>query len=207
MKLWKWLLIGFGGTAIILAFFGIYPVAILNKSWWWLGIPSIFFFLAWIIVGIIILVTRLRKKAPEKIKINLKDAKQRAIYEIKYDEDNPDNFKIDKYYFGRAGDKNFEQTPILILDGKGTELNERIVMIMNLNNPKHEITRLGDVSPEEVVKRANAMAEHPIEEEKKEQITIGTDIYGKPETKIVRPTTMEKQEQEEKQKAEESNAM
>ncbi|NQU32162.1 MAG: hypothetical protein HQ521_02910, partial [Bacteroidetes bacterium] len=60
------------------------------------------------------LVTKLNKKPPVKLKIDLKDAKQRAIYEMKYDNENPDNFKIDKHKLLRIGEKGTEPTPILV---------------------------------------------------------------------------------------------
>lgn len=209
MKLYKWLLMGFGGTFLALAFFMIVPVIIMDLSWWWFFAPFIFFIIAWIIVGIVLLITRLKKKSPERIKINLRDAKKRAVHEIKYDEDNPDNFKIKISRLVRIGESNKEKTPILILDGVGTELNQRRVIIINLNNPKHEMTKLVDPDNTEISMAIRLIAEHPPEDETKEEITIGTDQFGRPTstTKISRPSKSEKKEQEEKQKAEESNAM
>jgi len=209
LKLYKWLLIGFGCTFIILAFFMVVPVIIMNLSWWWFFIPFIFFIFAWIVVGVILLVTRLRKKPPEKIKINLKDAKQRAIYEIKYDEDNPDNFKIKWHKLWKVGNDKDGRIPVVEFNGSGTELNNKRVVIVNLNNPKHEMTKLIDPSREEVIRACIDISDFKPEESIKEETTIGMDNFGRPitTTKTTRPSQIEKKEQEEKTKAEEVNAM
>jgi len=209
IKLWHWLLIIFGSVFSILAFFIIVPVIILDKSWWWFFGPLIFFLVAGLIVGLILLITRMKKKPPVKIKIDLKDAKKRAVYEIQTEEDNPDNFQILKSKLIRIGEKGLEKTPILVLEGVGTEKNEKRVVIINLNNPKHEMTKLINPSEEEKMLAIRLIAEHPPEEAIKEEITQGMGQFGMPQTSIKRtiPSQAEQKEKEEKEKAESANAM
>ena len=151
----------------------------------------------------------MKKKPPVKIKIDLKDAKKRAVYEIQTEEDNPDNFQILKSKLIRIGEKGLEKTPILVLEGVGTEKNEKRVVIINLNNPKHEMTKLINPSEEEKMLAIRLIAEHPPEEAIKEEITQGMGQYGMPQTSIKRtiPSQAEQKEKEEKEKAESANAM
>jgi len=208
MKTWqKIFFFGFGGTILILI--GIMLIPLLsNASWWWFGGTLIFFAFAWIVVGIIFLVIKLNKKPPVKLKIDLKDAKKRAIYEMKYDDDNPDNFKIDRNKLIRIGEKGTEPTPILVLDGKGTELNQQRTIIINMNNPKQEKTSLIDATKEEIVDCIMGIAEHP-PEEIREKITTKLDQFGRPitETETRRPSSVEIKEQKEKEEAETAQAM
>lgn len=210
MKLWKIILIVLGITFAILTFFMIVPVIIMDKSWWWFFGPLIFFIVAYIVAGLVILIIKIiTRKKPKEMKINIRDAKLRAVYDTKYDLDNPDNLKIEKTTLVRVGEKGAEKTPILVVRGKGTEMNQRRVIIINLNNPKNESTSLIDpIEPEEVDKYTKLIAEHPPEEIIEEtKTTMGQ--FGMPETirKIRRPSTIEQQKKEEEEKAEEANAL
>jgi len=190
------------GSLIILAFMLIVPVIILDKSWWWFFGTLILIFIVGIIIGLIMFIIRLGKKSPTKIKLDVKSAKKRAVNEIKYDDDNPDNLKITHSKLERWGEKGSEQTPILIIDGKGTELKQRRVIIMNLNNPKQESTKLTDPSDENIERQVKLMAEHPPEEIREEKETRFEG--GIPITRTVtrRPSYYEKKEEEEKKKIE-----
>lgn len=207
MKLIYWVLIIIAGALFPILFMIVVPILILEKSWWWLGGTAIVELIIGLIVFAIVLFLRLRKKAPEKIKLSVKRAKERAIYEMKIDTDNPDNFKINKAKLERWGEKGAEKTPILILDGMGTELNQRRCVIMNLNNPKQESTWLTDPSDEEIRISVKLMAEHPPEEEIREE-RIGYE-GGMPVTRITtrRPSMTEKKQEEQEKKAEEVGAL
>jgi len=180
----------------------IVPVIIMDKSWWWFFGPLIFFIVAGLITGTILLVTRMKKKPPVKIKLDLRDAKKRAIHEIQTEEDNPDNFQILKSKLIRIGEKGLEKTPILVLEGIGTEKNEKRVVIINLNNPKHEMTKLINPDDDEKMLAIRLIAEHPPEEAIKEEITMGMGQYGMPQTTTKRtiPSQAEQKEKEEKEK-------
>lgn len=210
MKLWKIILIVLGITFAILTFLMVVPVIIMDKSWWWFFAPLIFFVIVYLGIGLVILIIKvITKKSPKELKINIKDAKLRAVYDTKYDLDNPDNLKIEKTTLVRVGEKGAEKTPILVVRGKGTEMNQRRVIIINLNNPKNESTSLIDpIEPEEVDKYTRLIAEHP-PEEIIEEIKTGIGQSGMPETvrKIRRQSTVEEKKKEEEEKAETANAM
>lgn len=210
MKVWQWVII------IAIVFSGLFLIGgilipiIFNTSWWWFFGIFIFLIFSWAIIGLIFLILFLMKKPPIKLKIDLKDAKKREIYEMKYDQDNADNFKITRDQpLERIGEKGTDPTPILVLEGIGTEKNQKRASVINMNNPKQEVSRLIDYTDEKLERAINKIAEKPPEEEKRE-ITLGTDDFGRPitTTKITRPSTsfqakMEKEQQE----AEEKNLM
>ena len=210
MKLWKIILIVLGITFAILTFFMVVPVIIMDKSWWWFFAPLIFFVIVYLIIGLIILIIKIvTKKKPKELKINIRDAKLRAVYDTKYDLDNPDNLKIQNTTLVRIGERGSEKTPILVVRGKGTEMNQRRVIIINLNNPKNESTSLIDpIEPEEVDKYTKLIAENP-PEEIIEEIKEGIGQFGMPERtrKIRRPSVAEEKKKEEEIKAEEANSI
>jgi len=194
---------------VALAFFMIVPVLILDKSWWWFFIPFIVIIISDIVIGIIVaVITYSKRKKPEVMKINIKDAKKRAIYEMKYEEDNPDNFKIISDKTIHVGEKGSEMTPVLLIEGVGTELGERRVVIVNMNDPKQRQTHLIDPSKEEIEKYAKLIADNP-PEEIFEETTTSMGQFGMPTTKttIRKPSSVEAIKKEEERKAEESNAM
>lgn len=208
MKLWLKISLIFGGVFIYLGFFLIVPVIIMDKSWWRFFGPLIFFVVVGLVVGIIILAIKWKKKPPITQKINLRRTKDRVIHETKYDEDNPDNFRIDSFEITKEGSAKSEKTPVVTFYGVGTELNQKRVAIVNLNNPKHEITMLIDPNEEKIKESRNKIADNP-EEEIKEETTIGMDSFGRPltTTKTTRPSSAERKQEEEKQKAEEVSAI
>ena len=205
------MLIVTGITLVILVFFAVVPWVIMDKSKWWFFTPLIFFGVAYILFGFGYLIYKVvTKKKTVEIKLNIKDAKLRAVHEMKYDLDNPDNFKINKSRLVRIGEKGADKTPILVLIGIGTEMNQKRVIIINLNNPKQESTSLIDPSEEdkEIEKSIRLIAEHPPEEERT-TTEEGVDAFGRP-TRIIKtrkPTTFEEKKKEEESKAEEANAM
>ena len=206
MKVIWWVLIILAGALFPIVFMIVVPVLLLDKSWWWLWGTLFGEFGIGLVIFVIVLVVKLRKKAPAKIKLSVKKAKERAIYEMKTDTDNPDNFKINKSKLERWGEKGAEKTPILILDGIGTEMKQRRIVIMNLNNPRQESTWLTNPAEEEIKSGIKLMAEHPPEEITEEK--LGMDEMGRP-TRIItrRPSVAEKKQEEQEKKADEVSAI
>jgi hypothetical protein len=208
MKLWlKLVLIGIGISIFFIV--GLLVLTLVFKIWWgWFIILLIFLFICWGAIGIVKIVLIFTRKKPSVEKISLNDAKQRAIYEMKYDDNNPDNFKIDDSYPVKIGEKGKPKTPVAILEGKGTENNERRVVIINLNNPKKEISSLINPTDEKMAKCVALIAEYPAEESITEEIITQLGQHGIPETRIKRriPNVSEN-EQKEKEEAEKANAM
>ena len=208
MKLWKKLVIaGISGSVLLILLLMLIPI-LSERSWWWVGGPTIFIIVVWVVVAITLLALKLTKRKPAEIKLNIKDAKVRAVHEMKLDENNPDNFKIDESILKRIGEKGSTPTPVLILNGMGTELNQKRTVIINLNNPKQESTHLIDASEDKVLEYSKAIAEHPPEEEFRKE-TASLDMFGRPVTTTVtrRPSSSEKKLEEEKKKAEEAEAI
>lgn len=210
MKIFNKITITAISEVMFLAFFIIVPVIILNSSWWWFFIPFIFIIICDIIIGIIVISIRLSKrKTPEVMKINIKGEKEKAIYEAKYDGDNPDNFKILKQKVVHIGEKGSEKTPILLLEGKGTELNQVRVVIINMNNTKKRTILINPTSSNEINEAIRLIADNPPEESIKEETTTGIDAFGRPvtTTRTIRPNSAESIRKEEEKKAEEMNSM
>lgn len=84
---------------------------------------------------------------------------------------------------------------------------ETIDIVINLNNPKKEISRLHNKPETEVAMAIRLIAENPEDEIKEERI-VGTDEFGRLTTtiKTVRQSVAEKKEEEIKKEAEELNA-
>lgn len=200
--------ISIGGTLSILAFFLIVPVIIMNKSWWWFFLPLIILIVIGLILGLIIFLTKLNKKPIVTKKISLKDARARVIYDMKHDEDNPDNFKIDYFLTTKEGSTKFEKTPVVTFYGTGTENNENRAVVVNLNNPKQETSMLIDKQEDEIKEARRLIADNP-SEEIKEETTIGMDNFGRPitTTKTTRPSQAERKAEEEKKEAEVVNSL
>ncbi len=200
--------ISIGGTLSILAFFLIVPVIIMNLSWWWFFLPLIILIVIGLVVGLIIFLTKLNKKSIVTKKISLKDARARVIYDMKHDEDNPDNFKIDYFLTTKEGDPKFPKTPVVTFYGTGTENNENRAVVVNLNNPKQETSMLIDKQEDEIKEARRLIADNP-SEEIKEETTIGMDNFGRPitTTKTTRPSQAERKAEEEKKEAEVVNSL
>jgi len=156
-------------------------VLIETTSWWLTGAVAIIEVVFGIIIGVIALVVRLQKQQPPKVRLDPKTAKELAIHNIKYDTDNPDNFIPDKQIIKRVGSEGNPRTPILHLSGDGSETDTKIDVIINLDNPKLEMSRLDNASDIEVEEVIRGMAEHPeiIEIEK---TTTKFDQYNRPVT-------------------------
>lgn len=205
-KIW-WVLIIITGALIFPTFMIVVPIIILSSSWWWLWGTLILEFIIGIIIGIIFLVIKLQKKPIPKLKMDIGTARKRAVHEMKYDDDNPDNFKIDYAGIMRVGEPGKDRTPIAWLSGQGTEMGQRRDVIINLNDPKREIIMLINKSDEECKENIRTLAENPEEHIIIEKVKT-RDAFGEPvETTRTRKTSStEKKEEEIKQKAEEASA-
>lgn len=209
MKTVYWVAIIIFSILLPIAFMLIVPILTFNLSWWWLLGTLITEIIIGSIIGIILLIIKLLKKIEVPIELKTGDIKKKAVIELKNDEHDPDNFIIEETLLWKVGEKGLTKTPVLSLKGKGTETNTTRVAIINLKVPS-EITWLKDPRIEkdynEIEIWAKRIAETH-EEETKEEITTGTDIYGRPQitTKIIRPSTQELQKQKEKEDAESRN--
>jgi len=206
MKTIYWVAIIIFSVILPIAFMLIVPVLIFNLSWWWLGGTLIIEGIIGAIVGIILLIIKLLKKTEIPIELKTEDVKRKAVIELKNDEHDPDNFIISQSPIWKVGEKGAEKTPVLILFGKGTETNTTRVAIINLKK-SDEITWLKDPKDEKEIELWAVRIAETHEEETKEEITTGTDIYGRPQitTKIIRPSIQELQKQKEKEDAESRN--
>ena len=198
------------GTFIFpLLTFLILPVIIFNKSWRWFWIPALIEGIIGLIIGIYFFVVFLRKKEPIKPKLDINQAKNRATYEMCMDEHNPDNFIVDKYTRSNVGKEGYPMTPVLTLEGRGTETNTARYVIYNMNNPEIEGSMLIDPIAEELREAKMKTAENP-SEEIREEIQRGTDPRtGLPivTTRIIRPTKAEIEKREEEKKKEETTGI
>ena len=162
-------------------------ITILATEWKWLLFWILLgvFGTAWLILGIVLLVKKL-KKAEQKIeKIDPEGAIEKIKEKIKKDRDNPDNLQKDWSIIRKMGRKDKEPTPVLIVVFFGSELKHTRCFVVNLNNPKKEIAELKDGSglPELIVE-ANAIADYP-EEVITEEETKGF-MHGMPQVSVKR---------------------
>jgi hypothetical protein len=179
-----------------------------HKSWWWFFGALIFYFILSLIGGVIFLIFRLGKNKEPKIEIAPSDARAKAVLELKMDEDNPDNFMIEEQRIKRVGQSGYNRTPILWLHGKGSEKNQVIDALINLDNIKGETTWLRNKTEKQIIEAMSGMAENP-ESEIKEERSIGIDEFGRPMTKITttKQSIAEIKLKEEKAEAENANVL
>lgn len=207
MKTVYWVAIIIFSVLLPIAFMLIVPILTFNLSWWWLLGTLIIETIIGSIIGIILLIIKLLKKIEVPIEIKTEDIKKKAVNELKNDEHDPDNFIIYQAPTWKIGEKGSEKTPVLILFGKGTETNTTRVAIINLKVLNEIISWLKDPKDEKEIEEWAKRIAETHEEETKEEITTGTDIYGRPQitTKIIRPSTQELQKQKEQEEAEKPN--
>lgn len=208
MKWWVLLFIILGGCFLFLGLALFIPVLALDQSWWWFFGTLIGEAFLGLIGLVILLIVKLSKRKPEEPKIDVKGAINKTIHEQKYDINNPDNF-VPKWW--KRKDMMAKGTiimKILEVHGKGTELNEDRIVLINLDNAKQAQTLLINKTDEEVRIAAIEMAGVNLDEIKEEIIT-GTDKYGRPLTTVKSsiPTELEKKIEEEKKEAEESKGL
>ena len=203
-KYWYW--IGAGITVFILLASSLIPVVAFKKDLWWIWGTLIFCSTIWLIVLIVYLVNLTGKK-PQLEKIELDDAvlmvKQYSIHHP----DNPDNFLLKQHYTIKVGEAGAERTPILILQGHGTELSESRYFIINKED-KTEFDMLVEPSQKELNEKIIQIAKSQPNPIVTEQVQA-TDSFGRPITKYITKTTSraEIKKEEEIRKAEEESAL
>jgi len=201
----KWIIGGLGVVTGIIIIALIIMTAIFKWSWLILLWVGIVFAVMWFILGIILLVKFIRKTKPVE-QVDLNELKNRIVYEVKYDDDNPDNFVTDTprvKNIGGASGTNI--TPIYILRGYGSEMRDDIFVTVNLNKPQ-EINIGRNLSDIEKIDQTNKTAESPPLIEVHEEIPGGLDPYGRPlpsRLKITKQSSEQIKKKEEEEKAEE----
>jgi len=204
----KILLFGLLALSILVIAGSLTIVLIKDLKWLWFIIPSSFFALVWIVLGIIWLSNR-QPKLPPTTKIDPNDAVKKIINMVKLDDDNGDNLENVKKIIWRLGDKKYEPTPILVVTAWGTEKKQKRAFLVNLNNPDKEISDLPpNPTDEKVWKDANFLADHPADLPMTEKVTESLK-YGFPERTIERtgtPSSQKDREEKEKKEAEERGA-
>ncbi len=207
MKAIHKVLIGVGVSVVILAFVIVLPIVILDQTWWWLGITFFVELFVWAIIGLVFLLKSVRKKPLAQEKIDMKTAKARAIREVKYDEDNPDNFKINTSVIKRVGEGS-EKTPIAWFRGTGTEMGDEINVLINISDAKMDALRIDNASEPDVEEVIRTFAENPAEKIIEER-TQSVDKFGRPEetVKTTRSSSVKEQEKKDKEEAEKASAL
>lgn len=179
---------------------------IFKWSWWVVSGYLIAIAVIALIVGITILIIRLKNKQKSEFKIDPDEAERLAIDKIKKDEYNPDNFFREDRLILRVGEGT-EKTPVLWIWGKGTETLNRIDIIVNLIDPSKEICWMTNKPEKFVREQIRVLAQHP-ESNTVEERTIGRDEMGMPVTRIKTiKSNIEQQKKEEADKqAKEANS-
>lgn len=174
-------------------------------NWWYFYGFLIIELIMGAIIGIIVLFIRLSKEGEKPKGISKEDAIRRSIEYVKWHPTNPDNFKIENERSSNEGEKGSHRTAIVWMWGKGTELNQRIDFIVNLEEStkkKLVCTYLTEATEAEVQEAINKMAKNPTTEEKQERITT-YDEFNRPITKVITKKVSEQQKKEEEEKRQE----
>jgi len=200
-----WGVIGFV-VSIVLIGINITIIIVADTRWVWI-LPSILaVVIGWSIVGISMFIIRLRKKPIVRQKLDIGTARKKAVTEVMMDEDNPDNFVIDKQVLGRKGEPGSEKTPIVWFQGKGTETSKTINILTNLNDPKGESIRIDDAPDDKIETLMEQFAENPDVKVIEERIqSMGQ--WGQPEIKTTITRSAGKKEDKEEEEAKKSHAM
>jgi len=174
-------------------------------TWWWFGGFLIAELILGGIIGLIFLFIRLSKEDEKPKGINSKDSKERAVYEIKWDKHNPDNFMVQGERICNVGQPGAERTPIHHLWGRGSETNNKIDFFVNLKDSTKKrlvFSYLMEANDNKINEVLRLMAINP-ETEIKEEKTITADEFGRPVTKITTKKVNEEQKKEEEAKKQE----
>jgi hypothetical protein len=134
-------------------------VILLKLNWWFFLGTLIGVGITWITIGLIMLIRS--RPLPATIKLDVQGAVQNSINIIKSSKEFADNLNVKSIKMGRYGKS--PETPILIVEGIGTETNNRIVVLTNLNNAKEETPILVNKTESEILESIRVLAEHPTE--------------------------------------------
>ena len=200
-----WVLLALGITLFILIAMLVITLAVKINWWWFLGL-LIFFSFGWGIFGIVELITLALKK-PKIEKVELDDAVKLAKDHSLNHPDNPDNFLLIKHHPVKVGESGAEKTPMIVLEGEGSERNEERYFIINKED-KSEFAMLVNPTEQEIKEKIIQIAKSQPRPVITESIS-GTDEFGRPTTRYVTKTTSasEVKKQEEIKKAEEDKAI
>jgi len=208
----RWIFIGEGiWTIFIQTLIFIVTRIVLTKkaSWWWFFGFLIFNIVILIISGVIVLVLKFKKIQEPKLKISPKEAVDRAIIELLEDTNNCDNFIVKDRLILNVGQEGAKKTNLLWATGRGSEKNQKVDAIINLEDPNEEISWLFNATDDKIMNEAIRLAAENPASEVKEEIVSGTDPYGRPIITTTRKSQSraEKKEEEEKKEAMEANLM
>lgn len=167
----------------------------------------IFEFIVGLIVGVVYLIKSLTSIKTKKPVMDEKTARKLVVKAFKEDEDDPDNFMIKEFKPMNIGERGTEKTPIIVYIGKGTELDNDLVGIINLNTKK--IAKLKNPNKLDIISQINSIADHPVEEKEIIETKTGLDAFGRPTTTTIskKMTQEEKKKEEDKKVLDETNAM
>lgn len=207
IKLWMWAIIV---AIIMLVLLGMMITVklIWDLSWWFVGGLLIFEAIIGIFIIIGVVVVKFRQIKPKKERKTSKQAQEEVIEALKYDDDNPDNFIVDTKYFIMEGERGHARTPLVQFKGRGHDTNTRIDVIVNLDSPKLEYSKIINGTELQIKEIKKQMAEYP-ETEITETTTTGVDDFGRPkEQKVVKKVSeREKQEIIAKEEADKSGKL
>lgn len=178
-----------------------------DTSWWITGGIAIFEFVVGVIGLFIWLIMKIKGKAPPKMKLSPKDAKEKVIEEIKMDEDNPDNFIPERQVIKRVGDPRYPRTPIMWLHGRGSETDTIIDVVVNLDSKTLEMSRVDNQSEESITDLIKGMAENPETISEIQKSKTSWDNFGRPSTEIEtqKMSTAEKEQKKQEEEADKAN--
>jgi hypothetical protein len=205
LKTWQWIII-----SIVSFMFPLSAMFIITRilitpalSWWWFFGTLIGEIVIGMIIGVIILVLKLKKIEPIKTKLDVKTAREKAVYQKKYDSDNPDNFIIKKQIINNVGTAGKPITRVLHLQGEGSETEQEINAVINLDKPKLEISWFSNATESQIKEIVMKTAEYP-ESEIREERVVGYDPFGRElkQTTVRKVSQIEKEIKEEKKEAE-----
>jgi len=198
-KFWAWMIFGISTFLLIASI--VIPIIIEWKKFRWIFFIVLgLYVLGWIIYLIVFLVKLYGKVTPIE-KIDVTTAIDKEVESIKEDRYRPDNFIPKEYFLGRYGEAGKPKTPNLVVLGEGSEMNDKRVSIINLNNRK-ETSRVTNKTEEEIKKLANLLAENPDTETHEEIIIPGGYGMGMQRIKRTLPSSQSKRDEIEQQEAE-----
>lgn len=207
MKTWLKITIPIAIDILILAFLGIFVVLVWDQSGWWFFAPLIASFVGGISSLFIWLIIKAKKVVDEKTRIDLKEAKEIYINYCKEDDDNPDNITIYQSKIFKVGERGKEPTPVAVLYGIGSEMNEKRVGVINLANPKKEIADLTNPSLDDIKEQVRYIADYPPEEPIVSKEIMKYDRFRQPIVEKTTTSPSQTKQEIEKKIVEEANKL
>lgn len=203
-KIWLWAIgIVLGLLTLLLV------LTITLKLSWWIFFGFLFFFIiAGIAVGLILILTRGKKRIFPRTRAHPKSAVQAVRLKLKTDEDDPDEFIVEEEKMPTEGQPGTEKTNELYLKGRGYWSNQLIYVYVDLDNLDRIQVLRGEPTSDELKEAQRSFALNPsIEETEEENIT--SPETGKVVRTIVRKkqTLAQKKEEKEKKEAEQKEAL